>query len=130
MHTNRIAAALAAVTVAGGLAVVVAPTADAAGIATVSSRNGKLVGTARNMRTGLNECVLRRDVKPEIDGPLSGSTDHGTINLAQGRVKGSMIALSSKRLPRGWYNVTMSCLHDPSGYPTPEASRTARVYNK
>ncbi|MFT4201839.1 hypothetical protein [Gordonia sp. (in: high G+C Gram-positive bacteria)] len=131
MNSNKYAAALSAVAIAAGLAVAAAPAAEAKGIATFSSRNGQLVAYARYMRPGPKSCVFQRRVKPELDGPMSGSIDGGTVSLASRRTNGTIMALSSRRLPRGWYDVSLSCSNDPTdGYMTSEISQGGRVYNR
>ena len=130
MKLIAIVPGFAAVAVAAGLPAVSLPAANAAPSVEFSSQNGQIVGTARGMRTMPKDCLLSRELRADVDGPLSTlSSDSRLTNGAQGSVTGSQITLRTKRLPPGWYEVIMSCSYTDHGFNRIEVTRASRVYN-
>ncbi|GED96490.1 hypothetical protein [Gordonia crocea] len=126
----HLSALFAAVAVAGGLAVA-APDAQAAPRAVFSSSHGQIVGTATGMRHVPKTCRLDRQVRVDVDGPLSTySNDGGMVTAARGDTGGAQITLRSKRLPPGWYNTMLVCSYRDHGFDRPEVLQSGRVFNR
>ena len=126
-----VTAAVAAGITAAGIIVSAAPTADAAPQVVFSSQGGQILGTAKYMRTMAKSCLLSREMKADVDGPLSTfSSDSRLTNGAEATTKASQITLRTRKLPPGWYEVAMSCAYPDHGFNRPEVSRTGRVLNR
>ncbi|MFT4201841.1 hypothetical protein [Gordonia sp. (in: high G+C Gram-positive bacteria)] len=109
MRSTKLVSTVVAVGSAAAVALTAAP-ADAAPRIVLTGGRGTISGHAYGLPPGLKTCTLWRELKPQVDGPMSTfSNDSYFTKAATGRTSGPAIRLSSRPLPRGSYAVSMDC---------------------